>query len=199
MKNTPTHHRLAAAMTATAALLVLAVATPALAHPGRGDRRGARGSRDDVGHHHKRHAHMKARRGKMLRKHAGLDEATARRVEAVFERHEPARKRLRMEARTHRQALRELMRADSNDQAAYKRALDAMIALRVEREELRHREVGELRGVLTPKQQAKVLSGLRKMRRDHRHHRRGKRGARGERRARGERGERRGPPPGFDG
>lgn len=106
------------------------------------------------------HAKMKERMAKMLRQEVGLDEARAKQVEAIFEGRHKAARQLHEQLRTHRQALRALLEADSNDQAAYQKALDGIEAghkaLRAHREE----GIAQARRILSPKEQAKLLRAM---------------------------------------
>jgi Spy/CpxP family protein refolding chaperone len=119
----------------------------------------------------------------MLERRMGFDKATARRVATILGKYDSRRRALRQKLRTHHRKLVQLVKADGNDQAAYRREIQALKRARLEMQRLRDREFTELQGVLTPKQQAKMLVRLGQFRRGGHMERprRGKHGRRGRR------------------
>jgi Spy/CpxP family protein refolding chaperone len=110
-------------------------------------------------------AKMKEIRNRMLREQVGLSDATARRVEAILEKHQKQRRALRQKVQGHRQAIRELLRNDSNDQPAYAREIKGMRDTQRQLQALRDQEIDELQQVLTPKEQAKLGVAMQQMKR----------------------------------
>ena len=143
------------------AALALSVAAPALARPAHpGAPAQARAEKRA-----KIEARLKKIRGEVLRKRVGLDETHARRVEAILDRYRPKRQALQKQMRTHRQAIGKLLKADSNDQNAYRREIAGMRSAKRQLDALRERELNEVSRLLTPKQQAKLAVALRRMQR----------------------------------
>lgn len=128
------------------------VTVPALAEPRRAEDKQA-----------EIEARMKTVLGRLLRRDVGLDEARAVRVEKALEPFAAERRRVHGELKRARQALRELLRKDSDDQAAYTRALEQYRAAQRKLIELREREFDAVRAELTPKQQAKYVQALRQV------------------------------------
>ncbi len=108
-------------------------------------------------------ARMKQLRGRVLRSQVGLDEKKAAEVEKILAKHAPRRLELRKEMQTHRRQLRELVKKDSNDQAAYQKAIQGLRAVQKKLHAQREKELDELAKVLTPKQQAKLLIAVRRL------------------------------------
>lgn len=108
-------------------------------------------------------ARMKTVLGRLLRREVGLDEERATRVEKALEPFAAERRSLRGELKRARQALRELLRKDSDDQAAYTKALDQYRSAQRKLTALRDREFEAVRRHLTPKQQARYLQALRQV------------------------------------
>jgi Spy/CpxP family protein refolding chaperone len=106
---------------------------------------------------------MQKLRARVLRSDAGLDEKKAAEVEKVLNKHAPARKQLQKESQQQRQAIRQLLDKDSNDQAAYEKSIKALRSAQKKLHELREKEIDELSKLLTPKQQAKILVSIRKL------------------------------------
>ncbi len=102
-------------------------------------------------------------RGEVLRKKVGLDEAKAKQVEKLLDKYEPQRQAAQKQMREKQRTLGALLKADSNDQQAYKNAIkgyrDADKKLRA----VRDKEFDEVAKLITPKQQAKLVVALRKM------------------------------------
>lgn len=122
---------------------------------------------------------IKQARGEILRKHVGLDDAKAKEVEAILDKHAPERKKLQGQMREARKTVRALLQADSNDQAAYARAIADYRSAEKKLDALREKEYDELAKKLTPKQQAKLVVAIRKMQGKIRQHMR-KRGGGGD-------------------
>jgi hypothetical protein len=107
----------------------------------------------------------KAVRGQILRTRVGLSEERAGKVEAILDRNAPERRRLQGEIQAATKALRELMRANSQDQQAYARALEQLRAGQKALRNLREREDEAVRQVLKPREQALLLRSLENLRR----------------------------------
>jgi len=107
-------------------------------------------------------------RAKVLREKVGLSEEKAALVEAVLDAHDADRHELREKMRENSEGLRTLLKEDSNDQDAYTALLDEVLTTRQALQDLRGQELDEIREILTPKEQAKLVLALRKM------HRRGR-------------------------
>ncbi len=101
---------------------------------------------------------------KVLRDRVGLDEKKAAAVEKILDKNAKAERTLRQEQRTHRQALRALLKADSNDQAAYKKAIAGLRSSQQKLQAMHQRELDEVARILTPKEQAKFLVAVTRMR-----------------------------------
>lgn len=106
---------------------------------------------------------LKQIRAQMLRKRVGLDEATAARVEAVFESHKQERNQQQQRLRNNRKAIMDLVKSDSNDQAAYARAIAEERGAEQALARIRNAQTDELAKILTPKQQAKLTLALRQL------------------------------------
>jgi hypothetical protein len=104
--------------------------------------------------------HAKAIRAKILRQRVGLSEERAVKVEAVLERYAPDRRRVQADIRDATKILRDLMRANSEDQQAYGRALDRLRAGQKALQTLRDREEEGVRQLLKPREQALLLRSL---------------------------------------
>ncbi|MFP6684613.1 MAG: periplasmic heavy metal sensor [Polyangiaceae bacterium] len=158
----------------------------------KGDRRGPenRGAR-----HEDRRKRFAKKRARLLRERIGLDEASAKKVEALFKQFGEQRQSARKSVRVGRDALNKLLRENSDDQAAYRAAIDKLRIAHDAMHSLRNTEWAALAKVLTPKQQATLLRALGKMQK--RMGRRGRKGRRGKRggRDRMDRRDGRGGPP----
>lgn len=143
------------------AALAVTVAAPAVARPGQpgaaAQSRAAKRARIE--------ARLKQIRGAILRKRVGLDEKRAKQVENILDRYKPQRQALQKKLRTHRQAIGRLLKADSNDQNAYRREIAGWRSARRQLDALRVREINDVSRLLTPKQQAKLAVALRRMQR----------------------------------
>lgn len=130
---------------------------------------------------------VKKMRGKVLREKLGLSEEKAKKVEAIFDALEPERRKVREEVRAARKQLRELLKADSDDQPAYDAALAKLREATKKTVALRDKQFEALKKELTPKEQAKIVHQLAKLRKKvHGQMSRGKHGRRGGPRPRGE-------------
>lgn len=152
-------------------ILVATVALPSLVLAGPRGPGGPRGEgaapaeQPDADRMEAHHARMKAHFADVLRKDVGLPEDRAQQIEAIFGRQHKGARALHQEIRGHREALRALLEADSNDQAAYAKAL---AGIEKGREAMRlHRKAGldEARKLLSPKEQAKLLRAMHQGRR----------------------------------
>jgi Spy/CpxP family protein refolding chaperone len=108
-------------------------------------------------------ARMKQLRARVLRNQVGLDDKKAAEVEKILAKNAPERKKIQKDVQTHRRRLRELLDQDSNDQAAYQKAIAGFRAAQKRAQVQRDKEIDELSKVLTPKQQAKLFVALRKL------------------------------------
>ena len=108
--------------------------------------------------------HLQRMRSRVLREKVGLVEEKAKKVEAILDRYTPERKRLTAELRQGRQKLRALLTLDSQDQAAYKSALDQVRSNRKALQDLMERAFGEIAKELTPKEQGKLFLALDELR-----------------------------------
>ena len=163
MRNQVTRMRGQVLRFGVSALLVALVAPAAAWANGPGDGSGNKEARKE--RRAKFVAKMKAHRGKMLREKLGLNEERAKQVEVVMERFHGQRRALHQQMEVHHKALRKLLKADSNDQQAYKKAVDGMIAGRDKMQQLKREQIGQLRKLLTPKEQAKAMLLMHRMKR----------------------------------
>ncbi len=108
---------------------------------------------------------MREFRGKVLREKLDLPEERAAKVEAVLDGFMEQRHKLKQEMRTQMKAVKELLKAESNDMDAYDAAVTNLMSVRSQLEALHAQQFEELREILNPKEQAKVLLALRKMHR----------------------------------
>jgi Spy/CpxP family protein refolding chaperone len=118
--------------------------------------------------------HRKAGKGKRFER-AGISKQKAEQIKKAMEKFKAQQQAIREDMKKHRAELRKLLKADSDDQAAYKQALDGMAAGQKKRAALRVSRQKELAKILTPKELAKLLSA-------------GPRGRGGEGKAKGHRG-----------
>lgn len=95
-------------------------------------------------------------------KKEGVDDARAKRVLAVMKKYRTEREPVQAEMRKHREALQRLNQSNSTDENAYKAAIDGMDAQRTKLAEIQKRQVTEIRGILKPSEQAKVLRLMNK-------------------------------------
>ena len=108
---------------------------------------------------------MKRLRDEILRYDVGLDNAKAAKVKQILSKLDPQRRKLHGKKRMATRALRRLIRSDSNDQAAFKRAIADLIQSRTALAALRKKQFMTLQKLLTPKQQAKLFVALKRMKR----------------------------------
>ena len=108
---------------------------------------------------------MKQFRGKVLREKLGLPEDRAAKVEAVLDGFMEQRHKLKEEMHAEMKTVKELLKSESNDMDAYETAVTNLMAVRTKMEALHTQQFEELREILNPKEQAKVLLALRKMHR----------------------------------
>ena len=134
-------------------LLATLIATPAFADPG--------AAPPDKAAPQQR---FQQKRAEILPKRLGLDEKRASEVEKVLNKYAPERKKLRQSIEEQQKTLRELLQKNSDDQAGYKRALDALTDSMTKLNTLRQQEQAELSRLMTPKQQAQLLEVMLKAR-----------------------------------
>ena len=108
--------------------------------------------------------HLARMRSRVLREKVGLGEEKAKKVEAILDRYAPERKRLTAELRQGRQKLRALLTLDSQDQTAYRAALDQVRTNRKALQDLMERAFSEISKELTPKEQGKLFLALDELR-----------------------------------
>lgn len=108
-------------------------------------------------------ARMRQIRLDILQKEVGLDAEKTRVVAALLERHGAERRKLQGALQSERRTVEELLETDSNDQAAYARALRAVRTRHAQLAAQRERELENVSRHMTPKQQAKFLSALRRV------------------------------------
>jgi Spy/CpxP family protein refolding chaperone len=106
---------------------------------------------------------IKKLRSEVLRKHVGLDEAKAKQVEKLLDKYEPQRQAAQQQMRQKQRTLGALLKADSNDQQAYKNAIKGYRDADKKLRSVRDKEFDEISKLITPKQQAKLVVALRKM------------------------------------
>lgn len=138
--------------------LVLAMSGAALAQA-KGKARGGDDKGAKVG------ARLEQVRTRVLQKQVGLDQKTAEAVVKILTKYQPERKKLQKEQREHRQAVRELLANDSNDEAAYKSGIQGFRSAEKKLFELRNKEIDEVSKLLTPKQQAKLVAVMLRLKR----------------------------------
>jgi Spy/CpxP family protein refolding chaperone len=115
--------------------------------------------------------------GRLLREKVGLTEDEAAKVEAVFAKGRDAHKKVRTQMGEAQKALHELLKADSNDMAAYTKAINAMESSKAEMEKLMDSHKAEISKILNPKQQAKLMMAMHHlMKKAHRGGHKGHRG-----------------------
>jgi len=102
-------------------------------------------------------------------KREGIDEARAKRVIEVFKKYRKERMPVQQEMKKQREALRALTQSGSTDEAAYTAAIDGIEAQRKKLAEIQERQVKEVRGILKPSEQAKVLKLMHKGKRSGNH------------------------------
>lgn len=138
-----------------ALLAALAASAPALAQPAPGGRRADKRAQVEE--------RMREVRKRMLRDRVGLDEKKALAVEKVLDKNAGAERVARQEERKYREEIERLLAADSSDQAAYAKALAGLRASEKKLAAMRQSELDEVAKLLTPKEQAKFVTALRRM------------------------------------
>ena len=103
---------------------------------------------------------------KDIQQKAGVDDAPAEKIKQVRKKNQDARKALMGEIRDASQALEALVDRNSQDEAAYQRELDRMAAAHQKLRALRDTEMAEVRGLLKPSQQARVVLGVKEKARE---------------------------------
>ncbi len=108
------------------------------------------------------HVEHEARRTRLLRERVGLDEKTAKAVEAVLRRSMNERRQVHERMREARRKLRDLIENDGDDQKAYQSAIAALRKAQNDLHALKNRELDALAKHLTPKQQAILADTVRR-------------------------------------
>jgi hypothetical protein len=99
-------------------------------------------------------------RSRVLREKVGLADDKAARVETILDRYAPERRRISLKIRDGRQKLKALMVLNSEDQTAYKSALDEVRTNRSALQGLMERAFNEIAMQLTPKEQGRLFLAL---------------------------------------
>jgi Spy/CpxP family protein refolding chaperone len=99
-------------------------------------------------------------RSRVLREKVGLTDDKAVKVETILDRYAPERRRIALKIRDGRQKLKALMVLNSEDQAAYKGALDEVRTNRSALQGLMERAFNEIAAQLTPKEQGRLFLAL---------------------------------------
>lgn len=129
---------------------------------------------DDGPDHDGRGAEFRERRMAEGLKRAGVEDARAAQVLDVARRYAAERKPAMEAMRENQHAMHELLRSDSQDQAAYTDALAKLKASRDKLHEIGERQMAEMSKLLKPSEQAKLLMMFeRHMHRMHGRHGRG--------------------------
>ena len=123
-----------------------------------------------AGPHEARLQHIRSR---VLRDRVGLSDDKAVKVEAILEKYAPERRRVAQKLREGRQKLKALMTLNSEDQTAYRGALDQIRTNRKALQDLMERAFGEISKELTPKEQARLFLALDDLKGKGRRHFRG--------------------------
>jgi Spy/CpxP family protein refolding chaperone len=113
-------------------------------------------------------------RSRVLRDKVGLSDDKAVKVEVILEKYAPERRRFAQKLREGRQKLRALMTLNSEDQTAYRGALDQIRTNRKALQDLMERAFGEISKELTPKEQARLFLALDDLKGKGRRHGRGR-------------------------
>jgi Spy/CpxP family protein refolding chaperone len=100
----------------------------------------------------------------VLREKVGLSDEKATKVEAILDRYAPERRRISLKIRDGRQKLKALLVLDSEDQVAYKGALDEVRTNRQALQALMERAFNDIAAQLTPKEQARLFLALQDLR-----------------------------------
>ena len=103
-------------------------------------------------------------RSRVLRERVGLTDEKARKVEAILDKYAPERKRIGAALRDSRQKLHALVVLNSEDQTAYRAALESLRTNRKALADLMDRAFSEISKELTAKEQAKLFLALDRLR-----------------------------------
>ncbi len=106
---------------------------------------------------------------RVLRKWVGLEGDALERARAVLAKHAEEKARLRKQMRRAMRKMRGLLMAEVDDDAAYRKAVDAFRDAAQKLQAIRQQEFDELAKILTPRQQARLLLALGKLARERRH------------------------------
>ena len=107
-----------------------------------------------------RESRLQQIRSRVLRDKVGLTGDKAVKVEAILEKYAPERRRVAQKLREGRQKLKALMTLNSEDQTAYRSALDQIRTNRKAMQDLMERAFNEISKELTPKEQARLFLAL---------------------------------------
>ncbi len=122
----------------------------------------------------------------------GIDAPTAQKVKQIHQKYRAERQAILQRIGTHRQQLVQLLRSDSNDQNAYRNAINGLKTAREQLQASKDREMAELQKTLTPKQQAKLMAAMHRRANNGKQRGgpapRGRRGQNGQKGSRGNRG-----------
>jgi Spy/CpxP family protein refolding chaperone len=99
-------------------------------------------------------------RSRVLREKVGLTDEKASKVEAILDRYAPERRRIALKIRDGRQKLKALLVLNSEDQIAYKGALEEVRTNRQALQALMERAFNDIATQLTPKEQARLFLAL---------------------------------------
>jgi Spy/CpxP family protein refolding chaperone len=99
-------------------------------------------------------------RSRVLREKVGLPDDKAVKVEAILDRYAPERRKVSLKLRDGRQKLKALMVLNSEDQMAYRGALDEIRTNRKALQDLMARAFDEIARELTPKEQGRLFLAL---------------------------------------
>ncbi len=118
---------------------------------GKGEKgeKGAKGDKDKAGA-------REARIVEVLKKN-GVEDARAKRVVAVMKKYRTERQPVQAELKKQREALHALTQSNSTDETAYTAAIDGIEAQRKKLADIQQRQITEVRGILKPSEQAKVM------------------------------------------
>lgn len=151
-------------------VVVVLVAAPALAAPPppppRPPQSGPPGLPEGGPQHAGMGKRMKEIRADLLRKEAGLSEDAIAKGEKVLDAFDVERQKAHKDVGDAHRGLAELNASDSKDEAAYKKGLDALVAANRALQDLRGRELEELRKVLSQRDTAKVVLSLERIQRE---------------------------------
>lgn len=127
--------------------------------PGKGGKHGAECGEDEACHKEK----MMAMRGKMLREKVGLTDEKAKQVETVLDSFHDRHMKLRKGYKDNLKAMKDLIKADSQDQEAFAKALAALQDNHKAKQALMDEQLDALKKILNAKEQAKLFMAHEKM------------------------------------